>query len=123
MTEQPERDAAIRLIAENQFRRYDNEFDASHLSWVDFEPSARADIDALASAGHLVFPEALKPRVTRADVRAAAHALFMWNNEVAGDPRFVLHHVTQGVDREPYGALVDEVLHHLGIPVQEGRES
>lgn len=61
--------------------------------------------------------------VTREQVRAAAHALFLWNNALPGDPRFVLHHVPGAVDREPYGALVDEVLHHLGITAQEGRES
>lgn len=35
--------------------------------------------------------------VTRAQVRAAAHALFLWNNELPGDPRFVLHHVAGGI--------------------------
>ena len=67
-------------------------------------------------------PTVLPPfGITRERVRAAAHALFEWNNELPGDPRFTLHHVTGGVDREPYGALVDEVLHHLGITVQEGQ--
>lgn len=266
--QQAGRDAAIRLVAENQLRRYDSEVDAGHLSWVDFEPSAREDIDALAAAGQLrtapvpsqpahgdvyvhltadelcdnttsfgdrvnvdggddgpvgvevlgavkvtidgrtvlpamepsgdvveavareicnvgrdydlwasdqlgestrddlraearaaisalrqpggiinpaiqdvrLTPEELaalearfkaaqpgrpavfgsRPNVTRAEVRAAASALFEWNNELPGDPRFVLHHVAGGVDREPYGALVDEVLHHLGIRIREG---
>lgn len=60
--------------------------------------------------------------VTRAQVRDAAHQLFLWNTEHPNDPKFVLHHVAGGCDREPYGALVDEVLHHLSIPVQEGHQ-
>lgn len=58
MTEQSKRDAAVRVVAENQLRRYDSEFDASHLSWVDFEPSAREDIEALSAAGLLAPAEA-----------------------------------------------------------------
>lgn len=51
--QQTQRDAAVRLVAENQLRRYDNEFNASHLRWQDFEGSAREDINALSAAGLL----------------------------------------------------------------------
>lgn len=58
------RQRAIRLVAENQLRRYDSEFDATHLSWIEFEPSAREDIDTLAAAGLLAStPPASDPAV------------------------------------------------------------
>lgn len=45
------REAAVRLLAENQHRRYDSAFDASHLSWRDFADSAAEDVDALLATG------------------------------------------------------------------------
>lgn len=89
---------------------------------VTFTPEEREELEARFKAARHERPTVLgvlKPAVTRAQVRAAATALFEWNNEIVGDPRFTLHHVAGAVDREPYGALVDEVLHHLGIHVQE----
>jgi hypothetical protein len=90
---------------------------------VRLTPEELAAVEARFKAKKTDAVSWLRPSVTRAQVRDAAHALFMWNNEVAGEPRFVLHHVTEGVDREPYGALVDEVLYRLGIRVQEGTGS
>jgi hypothetical protein len=57
------------------------------------------------------------PGVTRAQVRVAATALFEWNTECPREPRFVFHH---GPGGEPYEALIEQVLHLLGIPVQDG---
>lgn len=88
---------------------------------VELTPEEIEEFKARFEAVRIAPPKLLPGLgVTREQVRDAAHALFLWNNELAGEPRFVLHHVTGGVDREPYGALVDEVLHHLGITVQEG---
>lgn len=90
---------------------------------VRLTPDELAALEARFKAQRSQPPTVLgRPTVTRAQVRAAASALFEWNNELPDDPRFTLHHVTGGVDREPYGALVDEVLHHLGIRVQEGQQ-
>lgn len=53
-----DRDGLIEIVATNQLRRYDEEFDASHLSWRDFESSAAEDVDALISAGVVAQPPA-----------------------------------------------------------------
>lgn len=138
MAEQTGRDAAVAVITEafntghdappehalqlEKHRRHDAH-EHHYACWLCMNLAgllAGHIADSLAEAGLL--RTALEPMVTRTQVRTAATALFEWNNELAGEPRFTLHHVTGGVDREPYGALVDEVLHHLGITVQEGQQ-
>lgn len=57
--------------------------------------------------------------ISREQVRTAAESLFRWNTEVPGQPRFVLHNVTEGVDREPHEVLVEQVLNCAGIEVTD----
>jgi len=41
-------DEAVQAVAERMFRRYESEYDASHLTWQDFADDARAGLEAAA---------------------------------------------------------------------------
>lgn len=44
---------AVQALADNALHRYEQEYNAEHLSWQDFAADARADLDTLADAGML----------------------------------------------------------------------
>lgn len=45
------REQLIELLAANALRRYESQYEASHLTWRDFATEAAEDVDALVSAG------------------------------------------------------------------------
>jgi hypothetical protein len=47
MAEKDLTERAVEAVAENMLRRYEQEYNADHLTWRNFEDAAREDVDAV----------------------------------------------------------------------------
>jgi ribosomal protein S17E len=50
--------SVVRRVAEELLTQYDQEFDASHLTWQDFEPEAQRLVDVMVEAQALALASA-----------------------------------------------------------------